>query len=458
MPSSRGPVPSEDFPTGETATYVRPAGAPPRPGAGVVPQEPPTAGKPTVQVSRAELAEQFRREEPTTPRLPKAPPPGAEKPAPVPASTVSLHGHAHPKAPPEQFPDELTPLATPAMPLASPLAPKGFGPGPSYAHLPHLDHPPPLSSRAPLDTGLTPLPELPSVPLTANADTTNLRLGGPPPAETRVSRPQPPATPPRPAPARPPVVMDLPADADRTPVHLNRSFAVTQPSVAGPFVKRPGAAPSVAPAWASGPQSGELSPTTEAGLAPVTSTGLERSLGDALGSEPRSDVGPLPPLPSEVREAQVMAAPASLPRRCFAFLVDLSVVGALCLGVFYGAAALKGHAPAEGLGGLDALMFRAHALGKLLVPAVAACLAVALAYVTFFGSRLGGRSPGRLLTGVRLVDGSGRPPGLLRSALRAVFSLVSFGLCLAGFWLALFDRKGQTLHDKLTHTFVVRPL
>ncbi|RYZ38766.1 MAG: RDD family protein, partial [Myxococcaceae bacterium] len=26
-----------------------------------------------------------------------------------------------------------------------------------------------------------------------------------------------------------------------------------------------------------------------------------------------------------------------------------------------------------------------------------------------------------------------------------------------GFWMALFDRRGQTLHDKLTSTFVVQP-
>ena len=45
-----------------------------------------------------------------------------------------------------------------------------------------------------------------------------------------------------------------------------------------------------------------------------------------------------------------------------------------------------------------------------------------------------------------------------RPLIRALFSFVSFGLCLSGFWLALFDRKGQTLHDKLTRTFVVRPL
>jgi uncharacterized RDD family membrane protein YckC len=104
------------------------------------------------------------------------------------------------------------------------------------------------------------------------------------------------------------------------------------------------------------------------------------------------------------------------------------------------------------------LLYRAHALDKLLIPSLALCALVVLLYATFFASALGGRTPGRLVTGVRLVTSSGEPPGLVRALLRAVFSFVSFGLCLSGFWLALFDRKGQTLHDKLTRTFVVRPL
>jgi hypothetical protein len=40
---------------------------------------------------------------------------------------------------------------------------------------------------------------------------------------------------------------------------------------------------------------------------------------------------------------------------------------------------------------------------------------------------------------------------------RALLSLISAGAFLGGFWLAIFDRRGQTLHDKLTRTFVVRP-
>jgi uncharacterized RDD family membrane protein YckC len=56
------------------------------------------------------------------------------------------------------------------------------------------------------------------------------------------------------------------------------------------------------------------------------------------------------------------------------------------------------------------------------------------------------------------VDDSGAAPGPARALVRAALALVSFALFLAGFWLALFDRRGQTLHDKLTRTFVVRLL
>ena len=59
--------------------------------------------------------------------------------------------------------------------------------------------------------------------------------------------------------------------------------------------------------------------------------------------------------------------------------------------------------------------------------------------------------------GLRLVDTHGLAPAPTRAIVRALLSVVSFGLFLGGFWMALFDRRGQTLHDKLTSTFVVQP-
>ena len=77
-------------------------------------------------------------------------------------------------------------------------------------------------------------------------------------------------------------------------------------------------------------------------------------------------------------------------------------------------------------------------------------------YFTLFEAFWNGRTPGRRTFGIHLVDNSGHAPGPMRALTRAGLSLVSFALFLSGFWLALFDRHGQTLHDKLTRTFVVR--
>jgi uncharacterized RDD family membrane protein YckC len=67
-----------------------------------------------------------------------------------------------------------------------------------------------------------------------------------------------------------------------------------------------------------------------------------------------------------------------------------------------------------------------------------------------------GQTLGRKLTGIQLVDRSGLPPLPTRAVIRAVLAGFSFLFFFAGYWLALFDRKGQTLHDKLTRTYVVR--
>jgi uncharacterized RDD family membrane protein YckC len=83
---------------------------------------------------------------------------------------------------------------------------------------------------------------------------------------------------------------------------------------------------------------------------------------------------------------------------------------------------------------------------------------IAIAYSAAFAVLMNGRTFGRLMAGIRLVDRTGLPPSPTRAVIRALLAGVSFALFLGGFWLALFDRRGQTLHDKLTSTFVVRPV
>ena len=82
----------------------------------------------------------------------------------------------------------------------------------------------------------------------------------------------------------------------------------------------------------------------------------------------------------------------------------------------------------------------------------AACLALAYSWIFV---ALGGRTPGMAFTGqsLRRLGGDPLTPG--EALLRALFSLPSAALGLFGFVLALFDSRGQTLHDKLCRCVVV---
>jgi uncharacterized RDD family membrane protein YckC len=81
--------------------------------------------------------------------------------------------------------------------------------------------------------------------------------------------------------------------------------------------------------------------------------------------------------------------------------------------------------------------------------------ALALAYSWLF-TALGGRTPGMALTGLRLEREDGSPVSPARALARALLSLPSAAIGLFGFWLALLDPRGQTLHDKLTQSVIVR--
>ncbi len=173
-----------------------------------------------------------------------------------------------------------------------------------------------------------------------------------------------------------------------------------------------------------------------------------------------SELEALPRLPAAVPgEREVRARPASLWRRAGALRLDSTIV----VGVFalFMELALLIVRPAAVRGaelpGLDGLVARLHAVHTVLPPALVLGALLAVVYSSVFAFLWGGRSPGRWLFGIRLVDRRGVAPAPGRALARALLGLVSFGLCLAGFWLALFDRRGQTLHDKLTRTFVVRP-
>lgn len=160
-----------------------------------------------------------------------------------------------------------------------------------------------------------------------------------------------------------------------------------------------------------------------------------------------------PSMHSAVREHQ--ARPAPLWRRLCAWAIDLSaIVSVVALYLLVASLAIGGKGAVAQAHGLAQ---RLQLLSPVLLPGAALALVLAVAYTAGFSLLWQGRTIGRRLLGIRLVDQSGLAPTPGRALLRAGLAVVSAGLCFGGFWMALFDRRGQTLHDKLTSTFVVLP-
>ncbi len=147
---------------------------------------------------------------------------------------------------------------------------------------------------------------------------------------------------------------------------------------------------------------------------------------------------------------EVLAAPARLWQRLGAFVLDGMLLSALVLALLFIASLVVGRSTASS--------DRLTAMLKLAGPGLALGAVFGLAYATLAAVLFQGRTAGRFVFRIRLVDSSGDAPRLPRALVRAALAMLSFGLLLSGFWLALFDRKGQTLHDKLSGTFVVRSL
>jgi uncharacterized RDD family membrane protein YckC len=156
---------------------------------------------------------------------------------------------------------------------------------------------------------------------------------------------------------------------------------------------------------------------------------------------------------------EVHARPAQLWRRLLSFTVDTGAIVGVALIYILLASSIAGvkSPSSQGLTALDSIAAWMHALKSVLLPGVFLLLVLATAYCAVAAFLWNGRTLGRLLLGLRLVDTHGMAPEPSRAIVRALLSVVSFGLFLGGFWMALFDRHGQTLHDKLTSTFVIQP-
>lgn len=232
--------------------------------------------------------------------------------------------------------------------------------------------------------------------------------------------------------AKSPSYATLPPAAPRLPPEM----LVTQPGLPGPFK-----AAREMPQNKAVPQRPASLPELPVQQAPLVQQPPEPP--PTTGQRPAFEAAPNF---EAAEERAVTAEPASLWRRVGAWMTDLLFVSVLVLVLLF--LAVEFVAP-KNLTTLQQLMVIA-------VPAAILTGLIAFVYTALFAFLWDGRTPGRRMMGIHLVDATGQAPSALRSLIRAALSLVSFALFLSGFWLALFDRHGQTLHDKLTRTFVVK--
>jgi uncharacterized RDD family membrane protein YckC len=86
--------------------------------------------------------------------------------------------------------------------------------------------------------------------------------------------------------------------------------------------------------------------------------------------------------------------------------------------------------------------------------AFVAVLATAAFYYIFFWTLMG-KTPGKMLMGLRIVSLDGSRPTFWQSVRRFIGYFLSALLFYAGYWWVLLDNRRQGWHDKLAGTVVV---
>jgi uncharacterized RDD family membrane protein YckC len=178
----------------------------------------------------------------------------------------------------------------------------------------------------------------------------------------------------------------------------------------------------------------EVMDAARAARQPVPSLDEDSFLGEA-------DLEAEVELPPTVAEPTPVERPARAAERAQAAAVDALVFGALSALVVY----FTGRAARADLGALASSW-----------PGLAAYLGLlALFYAGYFTGTTG-QTPGKLMTGLRVVGATGRPPGYLRAMARALVGLLGTALAGVGLVPMAFDPAARALHDRLFRTRVVR--
>lgn len=244
--------------------------------------------------------------------------------------------------------------------------------------------------------------------------------------------------------------------------------AVTQPHAENPFVSKRAAEPSSEPRPAAPPVGGgglqddDEEPLTK-NERPMPKSSIEADIVSEVKKLIVAEAPTSPGVPDEVSAGtavsavEVLAHPAPTLRLFAAFTIDALVLAVLAVVLgFVVMAAGKAPPLPPGLALLDQLALRVNEAPKLIAATVVLAAGLGAAYSTLFSVALSGRTIGRLVAGLNLVDATGAPPSAMRALARSLCALLSIALGGLGFWLGLFNAKSQTLHDKLCSTYVVR--
>jgi uncharacterized RDD family membrane protein YckC len=143
------------------------------------------------------------------------------------------------------------------------------------------------------------------------------------------------------------------------------------------------------------------------------------------------------------RETDVFNLAGFIPR-AIALIIDISIVALIALlAVFAGLFVVYG------------FDFGAYGTEGIVLPLYLVLFFLSSTYYIFFHG-LGGKTVGKMLMGVKLINGEGEGVGLWEAFVRWVGYYISAGFLFAGFLWALVDSECQTWHDKIAGTYVVK--
>jgi len=130
--------------------------------------------------------------------------------------------------------------------------------------------------------------------------------------------------------------------------------------------------------------------------------------------------------------------------RATAFMIDLFIVAMTAF-----LAIITGFKILSGPNGVS------ESTNDLFIPVYLALLLLASSYFIFFHG-LAGKTVGKMMLGIRVINGEGESIGIWDAFLRWIGYFISASFLFIGFLWALFDSEGQTWHDKIAGSYVVR--